>query len=330
MSNSLRAERIALAWVFLALVVLPAALFGYQAWRTHPGDVRVVEITARAPFAGGWQPDTIRVNRGERVRLQIAAIDAVHGMAIPALNIAVDEILPGHVAQLEFVANQPGRFAFACTRWCSADHWRMRGVIEVVDPLQAAAPPAWTPPRYQQLGIDLDAIRPALNLPPAPPSPAHGATLAASFALPAIGSTDAPADMFARLRAEPAAAALTDAQVWDIVAYAWGRTTDASLLDLGRTLYARDCAACHGETGRGDGPAGRNLPGLAAMNSVLLRGPRNFTDRALMLSASDLLLEGKVIRGGMGTGMPEWRSLYSDDDVRAVVGFVRRFGWDTP
>ena len=41
------------------------------------------------------------------------------------------------------------------------------------------------------------------------------------------------------------------------------------------------------------------------------------------------LLQGKVLRGGMGTGMPEWGSLYSDQELWAVVAFLRSFTFDT-
>ena len=70
MSNLLKPERIALGWVVLALLLVPGTIFGYQSWRAHPAEARVIEISARAPFSGGWQPDTIRVKLGERVRLR--------------------------------------------------------------------------------------------------------------------------------------------------------------------------------------------------------------------------------------------------------------------
>jgi mono/diheme cytochrome c family protein len=47
-----------------------------------------------------------------------------------------------------------------------------------------------------------------------------------------------------------------------------------------------------------------------------------------MLGASDILLQGKVLRGGMGTGMPEWGSLYSDADMWDVIAFLRSFVFD--
>ena len=36
------------------------------------------------------------------------------------------------------------------------------------------------------------------------------------------------------------------------------------------------------------------------------KSPVDFTDSSQMLGASPALLQGKIIRGGMGTGMPYW------------------------
>jgi mono/diheme cytochrome c family protein len=44
-----------------------------------------------------------------------------------------------------------------------------------------------------------------------------------------------------------------------------------------------------------------------------------------MLAASDALLQGKLLRGGMGTGMPEFGSLYSDEEQWAMIAYLRTF-----
>ncbi len=333
-------ELFAFTVVLLIFVAFPAALFGYQTWRTNAADARVIDLTANAPSNGGWQPDTIRVNVGERVRLRIAAPDVVHGFEIPALGIKVDEILPGHVEEVEFVATRAGRYPFACTRWCSVDHWRMRGVIEVIDPANTNPPlPTVAPPLYQQMKIDIDAMHPAQNIPAQRPSAARGALL--NFSVPGDLRMQSPSEVFAKLRGDAALKANSDAQLWDEAAFAWKRSAGdpsslraGSAIERGQTLFARDCAACHGESGKGNGPAGRDLPGLTAMQSdnqmmpKVKRGPADFTDASQMLGASDVLLQGKILRGGMGTGMPEWRSLYSDQNMWDVIGFIRSFIFD--
>ncbi len=88
-------------------------------------------------------------------------------------------------------------------------------------------------------------------------------------------------------------------------------------------MYTCDRATCDGETSKGNGPAGVNLPGLTAMHPEMKRGPADFTDASQMLGASDLLLQGKMLRGGMGTGMPEWGSLYSEAEMWQVLSYIR-------
>ena len=334
LAKTTRREWLARTVLVLVVVFLPTAPMAYQALRADAAGVRVVDLTARAPADGGWHPDTVRVNRGERVRLRIASADVVHGFAIPALGVAVDAILPGHVADVEFTADQMGRFAFACTRWCSPDHWRMRGTIEVVDPANPRPLPQTpsTPPLYARLNLDLDAVRPPVAAPPRRPSAARGAALALGLAAelrdPAWVRTHSPQEVFARLRAGEAARGLSDADLWDVVASVWQGATTPAAVAKGQELYARDCAACHGEGGKGDSPAGVNLPGRSTLNPTEKRGPADFSDASRMLSASDALLQGKALRGGMGTGMPEWGSLYSEEDLWAVVSYLRTFVFD--
>lgn len=320
----MQVERFALAIVLLLAVVFPASLFGYQAWRTNESAARVIDLVGGSPDNGGWQPDEIRVQVGERVRLRISSPDVVHGFAIPALNINVDEILPGHVQEVEFVAARAGRFPFTCTRWCSVDHWRMRGVIFVTDPAPSAlAAPPFTPPLYQQLKIVLDEMHPAQNVPLQKPSAMRGAAL--NLKVDADFRIESPDAVFAKLRADARYAAYGDSQLWDALAFAYFQNVGSENLAQGARLYARDCAACHGERGDGAGPAGKNLPGLTFMHPDMPRGPADFTDAAAMLGASDALLQGKTLRGGMGTGMPEWGSLYTDLELWNVVAFLRTF-----
>lgn len=330
----MRSERIALGLVVVMMISLPLLVFGYQALRSNIPDMRVIDLVGYAPASGGWQPETIRVELGEWVRLRIYGQDVVHGLAVPALNIDVPEILPGHVEEVEFLANRAGRFPFACIRWCSTDHWRMRGMIEVVDPAQPNPWKAGTaePPLFQQLHLDPDAMRTPVAGLPGRPSASRGSAL--TVGLPGeLHDQDwlrahSPAETFARLRRDASLRPLSDTEIWDLVASAWQKETPAETLRQGQQLYARDCAACHGEAGQGDGPAGRDLPGIATMHPGMASGPTNFTVTANMFSASDALLQGKVLRGGMGTGMPEWGSLYSNEELWAVVSFLRTFGFD--
>ena len=117
-----RREWFALAAVPVALVLFPAALFGYQALRTHAAGVRVIEVVARAPQQGGFSPDRLQLRAGETVRLRLSSPDVVHGFTIPGLGVDVEEIYPGKVVEVDITPEKPGRYAFACTRWAHECH----------------------------------------------------------------------------------------------------------------------------------------------------------------------------------------------------------------
>ena len=326
-----KAEILALAIVFTVLVALPVTIFGYRAWRLRPASagVKIVEIIARAPDQGGFSPDRLSLKAGERVRLRITSPDVVHGFTIPGLGVDVDEIYPGKVVEVDLTPDKPGRYAFACTRWCGVDHWRMRGVIEVTgdSPVVVATP---EPPLFQQLGVDLDAmVHEAHLIPSVKPSSGAGAELNArlpdDLANPNRRRALSPTDAYHFLRSDQANAGLDDDDVWNLVAWTWLKDTQPERLARAVTLYARDCAACHGPAGKGNGPAGANLPGRQKMDPTMPTGPANFTDPGHMLAVSDVLLQGKLLRGGMGTGMPEFGSLYTDDELWAMVAYLRMF-----
>jgi mono/diheme cytochrome c family protein len=331
-----RRELLALLVVLIVVLGIPAALFGYQALRQRPGEdgVRIINIVARVPEQGGFSPDRIVLQAGETVKLRISSPDVLHGLSIPGLDVNVDEILPGKVVEVEVTPQHPGRYAFACIRWCSVDHWRMRGVIEVAGPAAQAAGAGSLPtepaPLYQQLGINLDAMPPTPQaLPIRQPSASAGAQLGVSLPSelndPKARRAIAPAAAFEMLRKDRANQALSDSDVWDLVAWAWLKDAGPETLTRAQELYSRDCAACHGVTGKGDGPAGKNLPGLSKMDPMMPSGPADFTDLTHRLAESDAFLQGKMLRGGMGTGMPEFGSLYTDDELWAMVNYVRHF-----
>ncbi len=331
--------KLILVLLIAAAITTPAAARWVQ---VNEPVAKTIELRARMPENGGWSPDIIRAVAGQPIHVRLTSDDVTHSFAVGQTDWPPLDINPGQVVETTLLFDRPGRYTFYCTRWCGPNHWRMRGVIEVTassESSTSARLPTSEPPLFQKLGLDIDAM-PVLAPPaerslsqlPGLPSAERGAALHVTLP-PELQQLDwlrtrTPAEAFALLRNDSVYSDLRDAQLWDVIVFAWRVAATGEMLARGAKLYARDCAACHGEQGRGDGPAGRDLPGLQTMMPDMKRGPADFTNLRRMAGLSDAQLQGKLLRGGMGTGMPEFGSLYSLDDQWAIITFVRGFGMD--
>ena len=87
----------------------------------------------------------------------------------------------------------------------------------------------------------------------------------------------------------------------------------------GRELYVLFCARCHGESGRGDGPAG----------ALLETKPRDFTDCARMQAISDQELVAVIREGGparhLSKDMPPWGKALQDQEIADLMAYIRSF-----
>jgi mono/diheme cytochrome c family protein len=208
----------------------------------------------------------------------------------------------------------------------------MRGTIDVRG--AGVAAPARAVPRYVALGLDVDAPHPAADVPARRPSAARGAAVAARAPglVPVADVRDvSPVALWQRLR-HTSPRGLGDADVWDLVAIAWKSSTTPASIEEGRRLYSANCAACHGEAGNGRGVMADKL--TASLDSHGAHGhappakPADFTNPARMLGASSTLLEGKIIRGGMGTGMPYWGPILTDAQISSLADYLWTFQFD--
>jgi hypothetical protein len=282
--------------------------------------------------SGGWSPANLTATVGEPLHLQFTSHDMSHGFAVGQMEMAPVAILPSQTSEVKLVFKRPGKYVFYCTEWCGPGHWRMRGTIEVSGRGEAIGA-GGGPPLYVSLGLDIDAPREAINAPEARPSADRGRSLRASlpgqYLLADRYLSTSPAELWQAVRNEPAVAALDDSQVWDLVAYIWQRNTTPASLARGEALYSANCAACHGESGAGDGPmAVAAAPAAASEAGHGPQSPASFADPAQMLSASPALLQGKIIRGGMGTGMPYWGPIFTEEESWALVDYLWTFQFD--
>lgn len=134
---------------------------------------------------------------------------------------------------------------------------------------------------------------------------------------PAVARDARPADWYdvvttGRMdKLMPAFASLSDADRWNVVAYALTLSGGADDLAKGEALYADNgCAACHGDeqAGAGAGPSFL-IPGLVEQRSL-----------------SEL---AQSIRAGSPPAMPAFAGQLTDNDVWALAGYVRWLGWNS-
>ncbi len=77
-----------------------------------------------------FTPDTITVNKGDKVIIKAIAIDKDHGIGIKAFNI--NKPLPkGEWVTIEFTADKEGEFTIRCTKFCGWKHFWMKGKLIV-------------------------------------------------------------------------------------------------------------------------------------------------------------------------------------------------------
>ena len=100
------------------------------------------------------------------------------------------------------------------------------------------------------------------------------------------------------------------------------RLTARAELERGRKIYLRACAPCHGIQGDGKGPAAIDFD-PAPRN--FRRGAYKFRTTVSGLLPLDSDIERTVREGVPGTEMPRWKDVLSENDISAVVQYIKTF-----
>lgn len=151
------------------------------------------------------------------------------------------------------------------------------------------------------------------------PTAASLPTPPTAFADPAVIFDLSPSELFSttkygriELLMPPWQNQMSDAEIWNTVAFVWSLHTDESALEAGASIYAAECAACHGAGGAGDGPeATAPMP--------------DFTDRAWAIEQSQADLHA-----GLLAAHPDMAAELSDEQQSRALEYVRSFSLSTP
>jgi mono/diheme cytochrome c family protein len=82
-----------------------------------------------------------------------------------------------------------------------------------------------------------------------------------------------------------------------------------------RKIYMANCAVCHGEFGKGDGPRGKTFN----------PAPADFSNRQTMANLGPADLERAVVRGVPNVKEHAFGHILSVGDVKDVIDYLRTF-----
>ncbi len=84
-------------------------------------------------------------------------------------------------------------------------------------------------------------------------------------------------------------------------------------LTLGKTIFTKSCVACHGESGRGNGPAA----------AAFKQKPADFTDPEHSKYYSDQGRMHIIKKGIKDTPMSGWETVLSEKEIQSVHAYIR-------
>ena len=81
----------------------------------------------------------------------------------------------------------------------------------------------------------------------------------------------------------------------------------------GKKIYVKSCVTCHGESGKGNGPAAASFK----------QKPADFTDPEHSKYYSDQGRIHIIKKGSVGTPMPSWEGVLSEKEIQSVHAYIR-------
>ena len=117
--------------MLIGLALLSAASQGVAQVAKDAGagaqGVHEIQVTLRKYE---FSPGTLRVRKGEQVKLVLAATDHDHEFKLDDFNVN-QKIPKGTTVVVEFTADKAGTFQFRCSSVCGLGHRAMKGTLVV-------------------------------------------------------------------------------------------------------------------------------------------------------------------------------------------------------
>lgn len=92
-----------------------------------PGHMKKFHVTA---YEGKIAPSTLRVQRGDTVRITFVSKDSAYSIKFPDFEIS-EKVSPEKPAVVEFTPTTAGTFEFRCSKSVSFKRWSKNGTLVV-------------------------------------------------------------------------------------------------------------------------------------------------------------------------------------------------------
>ena len=94
----------------------------------------------------------------------------------------------------------------------------------------------------------------------------------------------------------------------------------------GRKLYVSYCQLCHGSTGKGDGPLSKTMQINPADLTTTVRSRSDTILTRIITGEGRQTITGRDRHNLLSENMPEWKDVFSDSQVKALIAYLRFLG----
>lgn len=119
----------------IGLLLLAALIYGGKMYSNQPAKIKTVEKAVNTETSvktfnvtGAnfrFDPATINVKKGDRVRIVFKSLDMQHDLDITELNVDSPVTVAGETSEFEFTADRAGKFEY----FCSVGQHRANGMV---------------------------------------------------------------------------------------------------------------------------------------------------------------------------------------------------------
>ncbi len=94
----------------------------------------------------------------------------------------------------------------------------------------------------------------------------------------------------------------------------------------GRRLYVSYCQLCHGTDGKGDGPLAKVMKISPADLTTTVRSRSDTILMKIITGEGRQTITGRDRHNLLSEAMPEWKDVFSEDQVKALIAYLRFLG----